>query len=101
MQFSIAERLNFGSLLPSEGDFITLTLKHDIIAKVRITQDEIAEWEIRSDDGSSFKWNAEKAKEKEISFTDAETALIVRTLKELDSSKKLNDMTFGLYRKFI
>lgn len=101
MKLNVAERLQFGVLLPERGDFITMTLKEDIVGKVALTQEEMAEWEVKSSDGTHASWNPAKAQEKEIEFTEAEKALVARKLKELDAAKQLDAVTFAFYRKFI
>ena len=101
MKLSLTERLQFVTLLPEKGDFVTLTLKADIVRKIALTQEEITEWEVKSSDGHSFTWNAEKAQDKEIDFTEAEKALVVRKLKELDAAQALDDVTYAFHKRFI
>ena len=101
MQLSIPERIQFDVCLYEEGNFIEMTLRQAIIEKVRVTQEEVAEIELKTDDGQTFSWNKEKAGDKEIDFTSAELELIKKKLRELDMQGKLTSLTTEFYKKFI
>lgn len=101
MKLSIAERLQLPILYPEKGDHITLTLKADIIKKVSMSQEEIAEVGLKTEDGKVFSWDPAKATEKEIDFSDSELELLRKKLKELDDRKELDDLTHQFYKKFL
>ncbi len=101
MKLSIKERITLLGILPQRGDFVTLSVKFDISRKVAITQDEMKEIEMVSEntpDGNILRWNQEKEVKKEVEFTESEKSVILDSLKNLDSSKSLNDDTFQLYK---
>lgn len=100
MKISIKDRIVLQTILPAQGDFITLVLKETILLKVKITQEEIKELGMTVE-GNVYKWDDTKPQFIEIEFTEAELALIVKLLKELDESKKLDDDTKELYKLFV
>ena len=85
-------------ILPEQGNFITLSVKKEILDKIQITQEEIKECEIVEKDGQ-ITW--ENTKETEIEFSEVETELIKKQLKELDEKGTLKDASFSLYKLFI
>ena len=99
MKLKIIERIVFGKILPQEGDYKTLVIKNDIVEKVQIGQEEMKEIEFKKD-GEQLTWNTEKAKDKEVVFTELETELIKTQLYELDKQKKLDDNTLPIYKLF-
>lgn len=99
MKLSIHDRIQIQNFLPREGDYITLCLRDDIIKKTGLSQEEIKQYEITSNEGT-ISWNVEKAKEKDIDYSESELNLIKKTLKELDEKKKLTEGTFPVYKLF-
>ena len=99
MLLTLKERFSLPSILPTQGGFTKLVIKNDIIDKIKITQEEIKEFEIESN-GQEVKWNTTKEKDLEVDFTELESNLIKECLSTLDKEEKLNDETFGLYNKF-
>lgn len=105
MLTTLKNRIVLASVLPAEGDHLSLTLSKDIKNKIIITQDEITEMEIKviaGEGGASHTtWNPKKDAGKEIEFTELELGLIKKTLQTLDANKKLTEETDELYKLFI
>lgn len=101
MELNIINRLQLVGVLPSEGDFLTLTVKKDILQKINLTQEEIEEWEVKPKENGRIEWNTKKAKEIDVVFSAPEGELIKSALVKLNNEKKLNDQTYGLYDMFI
>jgi len=95
----IKDRIVILNILPQQGNFTTLTVKHDLVEKIKITQEEIKDLEMGEESGM-IKWNVDKDIDKEFDLTDLEKKLIKDTLKELDEKKQLNDDTFNLLKLF-
>jgi hypothetical protein len=100
MKLTIKDRLLIGNILPSKGDLVTLTIKHDLSEKIKITQEEIVEVELTTNE-QGLSWNTEKEVEREFELTELEKKLVVDELKKLDEAKELTDDTVKLYRLFI
>ncbi len=99
MKLGIKDRIILPTILPKEGNFTTLVVKADLLDKIKITQEEIKEFEIESQ-ADSIKWNPEKDKKKEFELTELEINLVKDCLKKLDETGKLNDDTFNLFKLF-
>ncbi len=88
------------NLLPQKGNFMTMTVKHDILTKLFITQDEMVEVEMVSENGG-IKWNQSKDTGVDIEFTEPEHKLIADTLKNIEKTNSLDDDSFKLYQLFV
>ncbi|MCK9626543.1 MAG: hypothetical protein M0R23_08830 [Bacteroidales bacterium] len=97
MKNTIKDRLAISSLLPREGDMVTLILARDIKKKVDLTQELMKEVNFRAE-GNNFIWNEEK-EPADIIFTEAEINLLKKKIQELEKSKKLLLENLDLYKK--
>lgn len=88
------------NLLPQKGNFMTMTVKHDVATKLAISQEEMKEVEMVSESGS-IRWNPEKDNGKEVELTEPEHKLIADTLKSIEKSNSLDDDSFKLYQLFV
>lgn len=87
-------------MLPKENDFAGLVIKSDLVNKIKITQDEIKEFEIKNLRDGVISWNEKKEKDLEVELTDLETQMVKDILTEMDKEKKLTDEHVELYKKF-
>jgi hypothetical protein len=106
VELSLMERFSLIQILPTEGKFEDLIVSEDIKSKIKITQDEIKEFEIRTEvvgDYISTKWNEEKINGKVWSyeFSSLESSLIKTLLKKISDSEKLNLSQLKLYKEFV
>ena len=99
MLFSVLHRIQLGQVLPSKGTFEDLIIREDILDKVKITQEEITEFEIKTIE-NRLQWNGEKAKDIEIELTNAETEHVKKALKDLSEKKELDASYLSLYKLF-
>ncbi len=104
MQLTIKDRIVFSSFFPKNYNLVEGVLIKDILKKVDITQEEIKEIGLQPitdpiTKTSQVVWDADKAKEKEIIFTEMEVNFLKDRVKELDKEKKLNNDTFELAQK--
>ena len=89
MKLSIKDRLQFPKLLPEQGNIVTQLLAKDISEKVSVTSDEAREISLRQLDNGMIQWNNEKAKVKEIEFSEAEIAFLRSQVQKLDEGGKI------------
>jgi hypothetical protein len=61
-KFSLAERLNLGSVLPKEVDIITVWVLLKLREEVFLTSEEIEKFEVKASAGGNVAWNEEDAK---------------------------------------
>jgi hypothetical protein len=98
MKLNVNERLALMTVLPTEGNYATFSAIKKIREKLIFTEEEVQEFNIKQVDQQVF-WD--KNEEREIEFTPAGVSLIVQSLENLESEKKLTEQTFTLYEKFI
>jgi hypothetical protein len=96
---NIGERLVLLSVIPKEGNFVTVRVIKNLISKVALTDVEIGLCEVTEVDGN-VRWNEKGELPFEFEFEPTELDIIKKTLRELDSTNKLNVDSFSLYEKF-
>ncbi len=98
MKLTIKDRMLISQLYPKEGNLISQILVKDISKKVKITQEDIDKYEIKSDKGS-INWNLKKEKEIEVDFTDKEIELLKEQVEKLDKENKITQDNLELCLK--
>ena len=100
----IGERLALTSLLPKEGNFLTLRIVKSITEKVNLKDAEIKEWNVKAGESSpgvtTFSWRQDTNTETEIEFSEAETDLLRKELNKLDHQNKLTFSNISAFEKF-
>ena len=100
MDLNISERLVLLSLLPKEGDFLTLRIVRDLQTELSFTEAEAASLELRQE-GDQVMWSTNKDLGKTVKIGERARQLIVDQLKTLDSKKKLEPTHLPIYERFI
>lgn len=103
MKLTLLQRMILPTILPSKGKYEDLILKDDIVEKVKITQEEVKSFNIRTEQvGDKFQtlWEDPDKTEFEYTFTELEMNLIKRNLDNLQKNEELTDETKGLYKLF-
>ena len=100
MKLNLFERITLLSVLPKEGDFVTLRIVKDLKSALSVSEKEFKEFEI-TQEGPNTKWNAKGSEEREIKVGEKATDIIIEALKQLDKEKKLTEQHFTVYEKFV
>jgi hypothetical protein len=104
MLLSIHERITLLELLPREGSFTSLKIVRKLREKLSFTEEEIGKFSIKEealpDGGMQVHWDLTAAPV-DLTFSLIENDLIVKGLKDKDSSQKLTDREFPLFEKFV
>ena len=98
------DRITIPTMFPEKASFADAIIYDDIRQKIKITQNEITTYNIRNTpDERGIEWDGEPDGGIEFSITDAEKALILKCLNDLDKQSQVpTDPKFiSLYRKFI
>ena len=104
MKLNIEERLMLLGVLPQEGNFVTLKIVRKLKEELSFSEEELAKYKIVQDPkNNQVKWNAEadSKDQKDIKMGGEATALIVKSLKDLDKDNKLVPQQLSLYEKFM
>ncbi len=111
MLLTIMERNILLSILPREGNFITLKTVRQLRESLALQEGEEEEFGIKKEgdtleDGTvvpkgQFRLTQNIDKEKEISISRKAAEVIVSALETLNSQNKLTEAHFSLYEKFV
>jgi hypothetical protein len=105
MELFASERLALLSVLPKEGDFTTLKIVRQLREDLSFSEEEHKALDIQieamGDGRSNVRFKPENDVAKDIPIGEKATDLIVATLKKLDSDKKLSDIHFSVYERFV
>lgn len=94
MKLKLAERITLMGMFPEQNSFENLILKKDLMNKIEVTQQEVTDYEIRTEN-NSIKWNASGiTSELEISFTQAEKNYLKSIVEKLSKEEKIPDIMF-------
>ena len=100
MLLTVRERLLLQSILPREGDFLTLKVLRNLQGDLSFTEEEIALYKFVQKDGT-VTWDDKAGQSKEIELGKKADEIIVSALTELNNKKKLRAEHFDLYVKFV
>jgi len=101
MKIKLIDRITLPTIFPEKSSFEKLIIVADIQKKVAITQEEVKEFEIQSEN-DMIKWNEKGGTtEFDIDFTESETNLISDLLKKLSTDESLTARTLQLYKLFV
>lgn len=100
MILTVQERMALLSLLPDQGDYVTLKVLMKLKLSIGLTEEEIQKWGVRQDLENKMVYWDENG-EAEIPIGEVATGIIVDALRKLDKTKQLPVNLFDLYEKFI
>lgn len=104
MKLNVGERLMLLQVLPPEGNIVTLKIVRNLVDLVGISEEEHKEFEIKKEgpkENQRVSWNVKGNEEKEFEIGERATDVIIDSLKNLDSNKKLIPQMMTLWEKFI
>ena len=102
IKLTVKERLVIQSLLPKEGNFMTLKLMRILKEELSFSDEEIKKLEFVQS-GELLNWNQEAAEGvvKDVEVGETMMNLIVETLSDMNKNSKLTDDHITLYEKFV
>lgn len=101
-KLSIGDRFALSNVLPKETNLGNMKLVNSIFEKIQLTEKESTDCKlqtIKTEDGAQMTW-VEPAEKAELEFTTKEIALILNSLKELDTNNKVSKENIGLFEAF-
>jgi len=99
MQLDILQRILIFSVLPKEGNLLTMKTLRSLKEKVGFSEEDLDKYNIRLE-GTNYKWDASKDIPVEFDITEGEVKLIKTGLKELDTQGKLMEQHLSLCELF-
>jgi len=101
MNLNVFERLILLSILPKEGNFVTLKIIRKLREDLSFSEEEIAEIDLKLDDKGNATWNPAKDKGKEVEIGGQANKVIVEALEKLNKDNKLTENHLSIYEKFV
>lgn len=104
IKLNFFERISIPTIFPEKATFADAIIYDDIRQKIKITQQEVTTYNIRSTaDGSGIEWDSEPEGGIEYDFTDAEVKLVSKCLIDLDKKAQIpvDSKFISLFKKFV
>ena len=104
MFLSVKERLMLLSIVPAQGDFLTLKIVRKLREELSFSEEEHSLLQFRQDQASGMtRWSdtGEKQIVKDVQIGEKAIDIIADGLKKLNDEKKLTMDTMELYEKFV
>uniref|UniRef100_A0A6M3LFR9 Uncharacterized protein n=1 Tax=viral metagenome TaxID=1070528 RepID=A0A6M3LFR9_9ZZZZ len=100
MELDVRERLILLSILPQEGNFITLKVMRQLREGLSFNEEELKQYSfVQNED--RVTWDDKVEQVKEIEIGEKATDIIKESLKKLNETKKLKDEHYTIYEKFM
>jgi len=100
MKLDVRERLVLLSVLPQEGNFITLKVVRKLREGLSFNEEELKQYNFVQED-QRVTWDDKVEQSKEIEIGEKAMDIIKEALKKLNEDKKLKDEHFTIYEKFV
>lgn len=87
-------------VLPVEADYLTYKILMELKSDLSFSEEELNNMEMVTR-GDKITWNPDKEVSKEIKIGEKGREIIIKALKKLDESAKINASNISLYEKFM
>ena len=98
LTLTLKERLVLPSLYPKQGYLLQQATVKEIAEKTTVTKEEIGEYDLKPTP-TGYKWDEEKAKEKEIEFSLVEVNFLQDQVSRLDKERNITQANLDLCLK--
>lgn len=89
MKLSIKDRLTLIGLLPQEGTLTEMVEIYDLVRELKLSDEEREEVNY-VEDGPAIKWSSEKDQHKDITLSNSQKDIIMKSVDALSSQGKVN-----------
>ena len=101
-RLSLAERLSLDSVLPKEGDIITVRVLLKLREEIFLTSEEIEKFDVKASPDGSVAWNAEGARfSRQYVWDSVKGGIVKKALEDLNAHHKLRVDLLPLYKTFV
>ena len=100
MKLSVFERLMLLSILPAEGDIITIRIRRELRDALSFSEAENKKLDFERDE-EGIHWNQDADCSKDVVIGKKARELIVEALEELAEAKKFTDQHLDVYDRFM
>lgn len=99
MLLEVGERLALLSILPAEGNLLTMKIVTDLRGELGLSEEEFEVLDVRQEDGRVF-WDTNKDAGKKVEIGVKGRGIVYDTLAKLDKEGKLRREHLSLCEKF-
>jgi hypothetical protein len=99
MKLDIRERILALNALPQQGNMLDLIIVENTRKSLTLTETEISDWGVASDDGGMVTWSPDADTEKDFELSIKQSALLVKQLEKLDKAEELTPDHISLCQK--
>lgn len=100
MKLNVLERSHALTLLPEQGNFVTLKAVHEARLTLALSESERTEFITKNADGLDV-WTEKALEMRDLDLNKTAQDIIREKLEELDSKKELKAEQMSLYEKFV
>jgi len=102
-ELNLLDRISIPQVLPDKGSIEKAIICEDIREKIRITQDELKNTELKTYEDGHMTWNESKDVPLKVTFTELETELIASGFKKLNKEESIPTAKgfIKLYKMFV
>lgn len=100
VSLGIADRISLLSIMPAEGNVITMRVMRGFTSDLSFTSKELEEWCIVTE-GQQIRWDSNEDTDREYAIAPAVMGIIKSTLKKLDDEQKITAALLPVYEKFM
>ena len=100
MQLNVQERFALLSLLPTQGDFVTLRVVRELREALSFSDEEHKRLQFKWVDDGRVTWEASADEGEEFDFGWKQMQIINETLEKADTEKRLKMDELSVYEKF-
>lgn len=98
-ELSVLNRILILSVVPVEGDLLTMRVVKNFREKVSFTENELVEFNLKNNNGM-FTWDRNKERKIEFEITPKETEMIKEGIEKLNKENKLTEQFIELCDMF-
>jgi len=103
MKLTVFERINLLSILPPQGNLVTLRISRELMKELSFSEIEIKQAEIKYLPTGKVEWDpvAGESLVKDVEIGTVANAIIVEELVKAEKASKLRAQHLDLYEKFV
>jgi len=103
VKLTVKQRINLQSILPQQGDFLTIKMIRILREELSFSQEEHELLKLVSNQNGSVSWDGKAAENciKEVEIPETVVSIVKETLEKLNAQKKITEVHLDFYEMFM
>jgi len=103
VKLTVKQRINLQSILPQQGDFLTVKMIRVLREELSFSQEEHELLKLVSNQNGSVSWDGKAAENciKEVEIPETVVSIVKETLEKLNVQKKITEAHLDFYEMFM